>query len=308
MEVKNSSGKIIGNIEITNQEIKINHNTKPQLIIDDPTIINKILVKDESIITILFDDYFLLIGEIAALYGTCYATMAKHLKAKGVNTDSRAGRRNSSWGTTFSEERVKNICKALEGKRRYGVYERTPEIRQKISEGVKKHYKEHKVSRETKQKLSEAWKRGCYDNSPMGRGYNGYFYSIKNNKDFYFRSLLELNYLLLLEQDSTIEYYSVEPFQIKLPNNHHYTPDILINGETLIELKPFNHLNWEDEERWNLELEGAALYCKEHNYNFQIIYDKDIGFESRKFKRWFLSNQDNLTQYNIRLKKEIVWS
>ena len=142
----------------------------------------------------------------------------------------------------------------------------------------------------------------------MGRGYNGYFYSIKNNKDFYFRSLLELNYLLLLEQDSTIEYYSVEPFQIKLPNNHHYTPDILINGETLIELKPFNHLNWEDEERWNLELEGAALYCKEHNYNFQIIYDKDIGFESRKFKRWFLSNQDNLTQYNIRLKKEIVWS
>ena len=129
MEVKNSSGKIIGNIEITNQEIKINHNTKPQLIINDPTIINKVLAKNESIIAILFDDYFLLIGEIAALYGTCYATMAKHLKAKGVNTNSRAGRRNSSWGTTFSEERVKNICKALEGKRRYGVYERTPEIR-----------------------------------------------------------------------------------------------------------------------------------------------------------------------------------
>lgn len=308
MEVKNSSGKIIGNIEITNNEIKINHNTKPQLIITDSEIINKIQAKDESVIATLFNKYFLLVGEIAALYGTCYATMAKHLKAKGVNTDSRAGRRNSSWGTTFSEERVQNICKALEGKRRYGVYERTPEIRQKISQSVKKYYEEHEVSQETKQKLSDAWKRGCYDKSSMGRGYNGYFYSIKNNKDVYFRSLLELNYLLLLEQDDTVDYYSVEPFQIKLPNNHHYTPDMLINGQTLIELKPFNHLNWEDEERWNLELEGAALYCKEHNYNFQIIYDTDIGFESRKFKKWFLSNQDNLIQYNIRLMKEIVWS
>ena len=39
----------------------------------------------------------------------------------------------------------------------------------------------------------------------------------------------ELDYLLKLEQDETVETYTVEPFQIKLPNNHHYTPDILIN-------------------------------------------------------------------------------
>jgi len=39
-----------------------------------------------------------------------------------------------------------------------------------------------------------------------------------------------------------------------------------------------------------------------------VIYDKDIDFESVRFKKWFLSHQDELTQYNIRLDKEIIWS
>lgn len=308
MDIKNSSGKIIGNIQITDTQIVINNNSKPQLIITDDNIIKKVLSKDESIIDILFNEYYLLVGEIAALYEVCYATMAKHLKACGVDTNSRAGRRNSSYGTTFSEQRINNICKALEGKRKYGIYERTPEIRQKISCSLKEYYSEHEVSLETREKLSNAWARGCYNQSSTGRGHSGYFYSIKNQRDYYFRSLLELKYLLQLEQDSTVETYVVEPFQIKLPNNHHYTPDILINNELLIELKPYNHLNWEDENRWNMELQGAEEYCKKHNYNFKVIYDTDIDFESRAFKRWFLSNQDKLEQYNIRFKKELVWS
>lgn len=308
MNIKNSSGKIIGNIEITKTQIVINNQSKPQLIIEDTNIIDKVNNKDESIIDILFNEYFLLIGEIAALYGVCYATMAKHLKAKGVDTTSKAGRRNSSYGVTFSEERINNICKALEGKRKTGWYERTPEIREKISNGLKEYYSTHDVSQETREKLSDAWKRGCYDNSPMGRGYNGNFYSIKNQRDFYFRSLLELDYLLQLEQDQTVEVYAVEPFQIKLPNNHHYTPDILINNDLLVELKPKAHLNWEDKERWNMELKGANEYCKKHNYNFQVIYDEDIGFDSRTFKRWLLSNPNIIEQYNIRFKKELVWS
>lgn len=142
----------------------------------------------------------------------------------------------------------------------------------------------------------------------MGRGHNGYFHSLKNKQTFYFRSLLELNYLLLLEQDDTVKTYTVEPFQIILPNNHHYTPDLLINGNQLIELKPSNHLNWEDETRWLMELEGANKYCQEHNYNFQVVYDTDINFESRNFKRWLLSNQDIIDQYNIEFIKELVWS
>lgn len=307
MEVKDSTGKIIGKTEITENKIIIDNRTKPQLIIEDKNIIQKVLNKDESAFETLFNDYFLMIGEIASLYGIAYATARKHLIALGINTNSHAGRRNSSFGLVFSEERKKKIGEKSRG-RKIKPYERTPEIREKISKGLKSYYSTHEVSDETRKKLSQAWKDGKYKNSPMGRGYNGYMFSIKNNKDIHFRSLLELYYYLQLELDDNVNSYVPEPFVIKLPENHKYIPDLLINGENLIELKPFNHLNWENEDRWEMEIKGAKEYCEQHNFSFQIVYDIDIDFESRRFKRWFLNHQDELTQYNIRLDKEIIWS
>lgn len=237
----------------------------------------------------MFNDYTLTIGEIASLYGMVYATTRKHLIKQGFDTNSHAGRRNSSYGQTFSEERRKHIGDKSRG--RYIVpYERTPEIREKISSSLKQYYHDHPVSDETKQKLSDAWLRGCYDNSPMGRGYNGYFYSLKNQTDLHFRSFLELFYYLLLENDDTIITYQEEPFVIKLPNNHKYIPDVLINDKDVIELKPQKHLNWENQERWEMELKGATKYCKNHNFNFKVIYDTDIGFDTAKFKRWYKSH------------------
>ena len=89
-------------------------------------------------------------------------------------------------------------------------YERTEEVRQKISQSLKEYYSTHEISQETREKLSEAWTKGCYKNASIGRGCNGYFYSPKNNKNFFFRSLLELNYFIILEQDDTVINYTVE--------------------------------------------------------------------------------------------------
>lgn len=307
MDIKDSSGKIIGDIEISLEKITINNNKKPQLIITDTDLINKILNKDESVLDILFNEYTLLVSEIAALYGVCYKTATKKLKQQGIDTYSKAGRRNASFGLVFSDERKQHISESTKG-RIAPIYERTPEIRKKISDSLKSYYQTHEVSAETRQKLSDAWAQGKYDNSAMGRGYNGWFYSIKNEKVFYFRSLLELKYLLLLEEDTTVYCYSVEPFQIPLIDNHHYTPDVLINNAILVELKPFDHLNWENEDRWLMEIKGAEAFCKEHNYEFKVVYDKNIGFESRAFKRWVILNKDELAKYNIRFIKELVWS
>ena len=307
MDIKNSSGKKIGETEIKDNKIIINNFSKPLLIIEDDMEILKVIEeKDEKGFEILFNKYNLLIGEIASLYNMTYSTVRKHMISQGIDTKSKAGRRNSSYGQKFSEERKRKIGEKSKG-RKILPYERTPEIRNKISESLKDYYKENPVSEETRKKLSNAWERGCYENSPMGRGYNGYFYSVKNNKDFFFRSLLELNYFLRIEQDNDVEFYSVEPFQIKLPNNHHYTPDILINGEILVELKPKRHLNYEDEERWELEISGAKEYCQNHNLYFKVIYDEDIGFETKQFKRWLLNNLDSLKDFNIRLNREITW-
>ena len=307
MDIKNSSGKIIGNIVETEEGFVITNSPKPDLLINDKDLISKIKNRDESAFPVLWNEYTLLIGEIAALYGKVYATTRKHLQKMGIDTNSHAGRRNSSYGREFSEERKKKIGEKSRG-RKIIPYERTPEIKEKISQGLKKYYSEHEVSLETRQKLSDAWARGCYDHSPMGRGYSGYFYSLKNNADFYFRSFLELAYLLILEKEESVQYYEVEPFKIRLSNNHFYTPDVLINGKLIIELKPSKHLNYEDKDRWNLEQKGIEEFCVEHNYDYEVIYDDYIGFDSVQFKRWYLNNQDELTQYNIRLSREVVWS
>ena len=307
MDIKNSSGKIIGNIKELDGGYLITNPPKPDLLIDDKEIISKIKSKDETAFTILWNDYTLLIGEIAALYGMVYATTRKHLQKMGIDTNSHAGRRNSSYGREFSEERKRKIGEKSRG-RKILPYKRTEEIKEKISRGLKKYYSEHKVSDETRQKLSDAWARGCYDHSPMGRGYSGYFYSPKNNADFYFRSFLELAYLLILEEEKDVQYYEVEPFKIRLSNNHFYTPDVLINGKMLIELKPSKHLLYENKERWELEQDGITKFCAEHNYEYEVIYDDYIGFDSVQFKRWYLNHQDELTQYNIRLSREVVWS
>ena len=307
MEIKNSAGKVIGEITISDNEIIINNFSKPELIINDFELIKKIKEKDESAFNILWEEYTLLIGEIASLYNVAYATARKHLIKKGINTSSLAGRRNSSYGKTFSEERKRKIGEKSRG-RKILPYERTPEIKEKISNGLKEYYATHEVSKETREKLSQAWTRGCYNNSPMGRGYSGYFYSPKNKKDYFFRSLLELNYLIIIEQDETVESYTVEPFQIKLTNNHHYTPDVLINNELIIELKPRNHLNWENVERWEEEMHGLKEYCKKHNYSYKVVYDDDISFETKQFKKWFINNSDELLPYNIRLNRDFIWS
>lgn len=307
MDIIDSAGKITGTVERIEQGFIIKNPPKPELIIDDNEIVEKIINKDESAFPILWDDYTLTTGEIAALYGLVYSTARKRLRKIEVKTSSHAGRRNSSYGQKFSEERRRKIGEASRG-RVIPQYERTPEIREKISKGLKQYYATHGVSAETRQKLSNAWVRGCYEHSPMGKGYSGYFFSKKNQIDFYFRSFLELAFLLKLEEDEKVLCYQVEPFRIKLGNDHFYTPDVLINNTTLVELKPSRHLEYENKDRWELEQQGAKNFCKDHNYEYLVIYDTDIGFESRQFKRWYLANQDELIPYNIRLNREIIWS
>lgn len=308
MEILNSSGFKIGEAKIDEDLIIIDNNNKPLLVIEDESeLIQQINTKDESGFKKLFEEYHLLIGEIAALYNMTYSTTRKHLIKQGIDTKSKAGRRNSSYGKTFSEERKANIGAALRG-RKIVPYERTPEIKSKISESLKQYYARHEVSEETRLKLSQAWKDGKYENANMGRGYSGFFYSIKNNRKFFFRSLLELCYLIKIENDENVKFYCVEPFQIQLPDNHHYTPDIFLNGEILIELKPKKHLLYENKDRWNLEISSAKEYCNNHNLTFKVIYDEDLDFRTDKFKRWLLNNKEKVEKYQITFSSKDIWS
>ena len=301
--IKRSNGQISGKIFHNNKYIIINNYDKPLFIIINKDTVKAILNKDLSIIKYLYDELTLTISELSALYNMNYSNMNKIIKSQNVLTGMHEGRRNSSYGKRFSYERIKNISNGLKGNIPT-IYERTPEIREKVSNSLKEGYATGRIKQDPLLK-SAAWKRGCYDNAKMGRGIQGYFFSYKNNTDYYFRSLLELKFLILLEEDNFVEYYTVEPFKILMNNNRYYTPDFLINGYYIVELKIRNHLKYTNDIRFPLEIDSANKYCADNNYRFKIIYDDDIDFNSSSFRSYLKRHPDIINYYQIKFKKEL---
>lgn len=297
-----SSGKVFGEAFIEEQKIIVNHYSKPLLTITDSDILERVKSKDTSVMLNLYDEYYLCVGEIAALFDISYYVANKLINKLPITTSRNSGRRNSSFGTTFSEERLSKMSISHKG-RVVSTYERTPEIRQQISDTLKKKYASGEIVNDPK-KFSDAWARGCYDSAKMGRGIQGHFYSSKMQRDFYFRSLLELNYLILIEEDPRIHTYQVEPFQIKISECSHYTPDILVNNKWLFEVKPKKHLKYTNADRFLAEVSAAKVYCSKNDLQFKVLYDDDINFKTSHYKRYLKDNPQVIKQFNIRFNDE----
>lgn len=301
MICKNSSGKIFGEVEITEDKIIIQHYKKPKLVINDMDIVRAVQQRDLEYTLTLYDKYELCIGEIATLYGCQYHQMNNLINNLSPQTGKSTGRRNSSFGQVFPEERIRHLSESHKGIAPVG-YERTPEIRQKIADTLIAKYASGEIWNDPK-KFSDAWARGCYKDAKMGRGIQGYMFSVKAQNDIYFRSLLELNYFILFEQNEQVEYYEVEPFQIKLSGDSHYTPDALINNKYLIEIKPSDHLNYTDNTRFEEEVSAAKQYCRNNNLEYVVLYDTDINFKTTRYKTFLRNRPDIIEQFNIRFNK-----
>lgn len=297
--IKNSAGKITGTTEILEDQIKIDNIKKPILVINDKKIIEEVKNKDilKDTLIKLYNDYTLSIGEIASLYDRCYSNINKIIKTIPEIKIDRRGRRNRAYGHPVSKEQSEKMSTALKGKKPV-VYERTPEIRQKISQSLKKYYKEHP---QNPAPHIENWKRGKYDNVDFKIGISGYFTSLKIKKTIRFRSLLELYYLLLIEEDNSIKFYEYEPFHIIMDNNKSYMPDFLINNELVIELKSKKYVEKVKgiKEKVLYKESQAIKYCNLHNLKYKIIYDEDIGFETKKMKYYIKNNPIIVEKYNI---------
>lgn len=299
INIKNSNGKITGTTEILKNYIKIDNIKKPILLINDKQIIDEVINKKISKETLikLYNEYTLSIGEIASLYDRCYSNINKLIKTIPEITLNKKGRRNRAFGQSVSKEQSEKISKALKG-RKVTIYERTPEIKEKISKSLKQYFKEHPQNPEPHIKN---WKNGIYDNVDFKIGISGYFTSFKNNTIIRFRSLLELYYLLLIEQDNDIKSYIYEPFHINMENGRSYIPDFLINNKLIIELKSKKYVERVKgvKEKVLYKESQAIKYCNSHNLFYKIIYDEDIGFDSKKMKHYIKNNPDIVKKYNI---------
>lgn len=307
-DIKNSSGKITGKTIITEDKIIIDNIGKSILEIIDDNIIKEVLsnnIGDNTLIA-LYEEYTMSIGEIASLYNRCYSNINKKIKALKISTNHK-GRRNRAYGHQVSAEQSKKMSQSLRG-RKAPEYERTPEIKFKISNSLRKYYKNNP---QDPQPHIDNWKRGIYDNVNFQRGIAGHFTSIKMNKTFRFRSLLELYFMLLIEKDIRVITYDFEPFHITMDNGHTYMPDFIINNSIIIELKSKKFIERIEGVQRKVEYKQsqARKYCKNNNYVYKIVYDEDINFESRKMKKYLRDNSDIINKYNIVFQQpERIWS
>lgn len=100
-----------------------------------------------------------------------------------------------------------------------------------------------------------------------GNGWSGWF------NDFYFRSLLELSFLV---RNENLNIKSAEKINIKYNFNgtcRTYHPDFLIDNNCLIEIKPFNLINTIMNKA---KFEAAKQYCFNENLTFKVLTEKDI--------------------------------
>jgi hypothetical protein len=155
--------------------------------------------------------------------------------------------------------------------------------------------------RQLKQVLSEAFsgaKNPMFGKpSPPGSGcgLSGWY------KNFFFRSLRELNYILLCEkQNLSIKSAEIKEFRIALPTGKNYFADFIIPGK-LIECKP--------KALWNLEInlikqKAAQSFCKKLGLSFEII---DPGTPDQKILNSLFKNKEiQFTKLSERKYKEYV--
>ncbi|MCB8818877.1 Tn7 transposase TnsA N-terminal domain-containing protein [Desulfosporosinus shakirovi] len=112
----------------------------------------------------------------------------------------------------------------------------------------------------------------------------GFFPSEKNGRSIAWESLVERDYMYLLEFDHGVRSFCEQPLSIKYAyegRTYRYTPDIKIvrnNKVTeIVEVKPKTKLvKLLDDEKFKRKLLVANTFCIQKGYRFKVVTDEDI--------------------------------
>jgi hypothetical protein len=112
----------------------------------------------------------------------------------------------------------------------------------------------------------------------------GAFSSRKNAEMHGFESLLEKEFMLLLEFDNSVASFEEQPLTIPIPGvTRGYTPDFVVHYHAdheqkrsqLVEVKSTDDLK-RNAEKYSKKFEIAMSFANDHGWDFQIITEKDI--------------------------------
>jgi hypothetical protein len=141
------------------------------------------------------------------------------------------------------------------------------------------------------------------------KNYRGNFPSQKCGTMVKYESLLERDYIQLLEFDSAVEYFESQPLKIPYMYKgveHVYYPDFKVlsheNRVTLVEVKPEKFLKKEE----NLvKFEVGKQFCEENNWVFLVISEDKIRVGHLQYNLKKLRNA-NFQSMSTGLKNTII--
>lgn len=157
---------------------------------------------------------------------------------------------------------------------------------------------------ELKNKLSIA---NSGSNNPMygkpapegsGNGWSGWY------KDWYFRSLRELSYMINEIEQKSLSWQSAEKKELQIKYidwkglERTYTADFLIENKYLVECKPLKLMSSDNVKR---KSEAAKLFCSAHGYEYILIEPEILSKE--KIKELYIKKEIVFTErYRIKME------
>jgi hypothetical protein len=130
--------------------------------------------------------------------------------------------------------------------------------------------------------------------SNRGGNIVGHFPSLKLGRMVAFESLIERDFIYLLDYEPAVEHFSEQPLVIRYQHagkKRQYTPDfrVIYRGHPfLFECKPTRFVN--DLEN-QIKFEAARLWCQEQGWTFGIVTDEHLT------SNWRITNIKLLTQF-----------
>jgi len=132
--------------------------------------------------------------------------------------------------------------------------------------------------------------------TPSNRGGNtiGWFASYKMRRSIAYESLLECDYLFLLDFADEVAAFEEQPLTITYQHagrTHRYTPDFRVSQgghELLVECKPLALVGTDENRR---KFAAGEAWAAEHGHQFQVVTEREIRHG------WRVENVRLLTQF-----------
>lgn len=107
----------------------------------------------------------------------------------------------------------------------------------------------------------------------------GKFASVKTGRVAWYESLLERDYMYLLDFDPQITYWHEQPFKIRYVfggKTHYYTPDIEVHREAKKQVVEVKSQEQVDSGEFDILFRSATSICDDEGYEYIVATDRTI--------------------------------